>query len=232
MLSILRQLHRRLRFRRLHGVDLRCRYRLLGTDYGGWPVIPALLPEAPRVYSFGTGEDVSFDQDYRAEVHAFDPTPRALAWIEAQALPVAFQFHPIGIGARDGIAAFYPPAAEGHVSFSSAPANDQAGVPVQAAVRRLETIMADLGHDAIDVLKMDIEGFEYEVIDDILASPVRPLFLLVEFHHGMYQATDDDTRAAVAALRADGYGLFYVSAAGREYGFVRADAVPRDTARA
>ena len=230
MLSILRQLHRRLRFRRLHKPDLKRRFRMLGTDYGGWPVIPELLPAAPLVYSFGTGEDISFDlamiEGYGAQVHAFDPTPRAGAWIERQSLPDAFHFHAIGIAARDGTAAFYPPAGDGHVSFSSAPAADQAGTPVHAPVRRLESIMADLGHGSIDVLKMDIEGFEYAVIADVLASPARPLFLLVEFHHGMYQAGDGDTRGAVAALRADGYGLFHVSATGHEYGFVRLDRPP------
>jgi hypothetical protein len=70
---------------------------------------------------------------------------------------------------------------------------------------------------------MDIEGFEYAVIDDMIASGVRPTFVLAEFHHGMYDATDDDTRRAVAALREVGYRLFYVSSTGREYGLVKLD---------
>ena len=161
----------------------------------------------------------------------FDP-PRAQAWIAGRELPGAFHFHPIGIGGRDGTAAFYPPAGEGHVSFSSAPAANQSGAPVHAPIRRLATLMADLGHQGVDVLKMDIEGFEYEVIADLVASSVRPLFVLVEFHHGMYQAKDQDTLGAVAALRAEGYGLFYVSATGCEYGFVRADQASPAAARA
>jgi len=30
---------------------------------------------------------------------------------------------------------------------------------------------------------MDIEGAEYEVIDDLIASGIRPKQILVEFHH-------------------------------------------------
>jgi hypothetical protein len=35
----------------------------------------------------------------------------------------------------------------------------------------------------------------------------------------MHGFTDDDTRRAVALLKAAGYVLFYVSETGREYGF-------------
>ena len=161
MLSVLRQIHRRLRFRRLHRPGVKVDYRLLGTDYGGWPVIPALLPSRPLVYSFGIGEDISFDraviEEHGAEVHAFDPTPRSLRWIEAQTLPDRFHFHALGIGPRDETAAFFPPADEGHVSFSNAPAADQSTTPVHAAVRRLATIMADLSHDRLDI-EEDREG--------------------------------------------------------------------------
>ena len=35
----------------------------------------------------------------------------------------------------------------------------------------------------IDILKMDIEGAEYDVIDDIINSPVPIAQVLIEFHH-------------------------------------------------
>jgi len=225
MQSILKQIYRRLRFRPLHRPNVRLRYEVLGTDYGGWPVVPEMLPGEPLVYSFGTGEDISFDlamiERHGAHVHAFDPTPRAQDWIQGQQLPRTFHFHPIGIGARDETVAFFPPADERHVSYSNAPAPNQTREPVQSEVRRLATIMADLAHRHVDVLKMDVEGFEYGVIDDMIASGLRPTFVLAEFHHRMYEAGDEDTLAAVEALRGAGYSLFYVSAAGREYGFVR-----------
>ena len=35
-------------------------------------------------------------------------------------------------------------------------------------------IMAKLGHSSLDILKIDIEGAEYDVIEDMLSSGIRP----------------------------------------------------------
>ena len=47
----------------------------------------------------------------------------------------------------------------------------------------LSTILEKLGHNRIDILKMDIEGAEYEVIEDIISSTVPIQQVLIEFHH-------------------------------------------------
>ena len=72
---------------------------------------------------------------------------------------------------------------------------------------------------------MDIEGFEYGVIDDVLAGPVRPAQWLIEFHHTMMHFRPDQTRRAVERLEAAGYRLFAVSNVGHEYSFVHQSAV-------
>jgi FkbM family methyltransferase len=225
LVRLLKRAVRRIRSNRLHAPEIRADWVELGSDYGGWPVIPSRLPERPLVYSFGVGDDISFDLAmigrYSAQVHAFDPTPRSQRWVAGQTLPETFHFHSLGIGGRDGTAEFFPPVEDGHVSFSNAPSAAQTGTPVSAEILSLGTIMARRGHDRIDVLKMDIEGFEYEVIEDIAKGDIRPGHVLVEFHHGMYRSTDRDTLDAVSTLRAAGYRLFFVSDTGREYGFIR-----------
>jgi FkbM family methyltransferase len=200
-------------------------FDFLGTKYGGWPLL-ASTPRGAVVYSFGIGEDISFDlgaiERFGCLVHGFDPTPRSLAWVRRQTLPEQFAFHPIGIAAEDGEAEFFAPAIDGHVSFSASPSSPAVGKPIKAPVMRLETILSRFNHRAPAILKMDIEGFEYGVIDDILAGSLRPSQLLVEFHHGMYDGIGKEkTIAAVDALRNAGYRIFYVSDAGREYGFCR-----------
>lgn len=43
--------------------------------------------------------------------------------------------------------------------------------------------MKELSHSVIDILKIDIEGSEYDVIEDLINSKIRPKELLNEFHH-------------------------------------------------
>jgi len=66
---------------------------------------------------------------------------------------------------------------------------------------------------------MDIEGFEYSVVESLSAGSVRPRQMLIEFHHGMYGHIADETIDAVAKLKKMGYEIFYISSTGHEYGF-------------
>ena len=102
-----------------HGVEVKVESVFLGTEYGGYAVIPELLRPGALVYSAGIGEDISFDlaliERYGCRVHGFDPTPRSLAWLEKQSLPAAYSFHPFGLAAFDGTASFAPPQNPEHV---------------------------------------------------------------------------------------------------------------------
>jgi FkbM family methyltransferase len=216
---------RRLIWPALHKPKLDIEYSVLGSSYGGWPVVRALTQNGVLVYSFGIGEDISFDlamiEHYSANVHAFDPTPRCLKWIEQQSIPAQFQFHAIGISDTDCEIEFYAPEVADHVSFSAAPAKrSNLALSVKAPVRRLQTIINDLNTPVPDILKMDIEGFEYGVIKDLLSTNIRPTQLLIEFHHYMYDIKTERTLAAVAELQAAGYEIFHVSESGHEYGLV------------
>lgn len=199
----------------------------LGSDYGGWTVIPGLIDGQSVVYSVGVGSDVTFDlaliERFGCTVHAFDPTPMAREWIARQQVPAEFVFHPIGLADKDEEVPFAMPLQEGWDSFSLPP-EGSSGQVVHCPVRRLETLAADLGHARIDVLKMDIEGFEYAVIDDVLAGPLRPAQWLIEFHHTMMHFVPEQTRRAVSQLEEAGYRLFEVSNVGHEYSFVHRSA--------
>jgi hypothetical protein len=41
--------------------------------------------------------------------------------------------------------------------------------------------MVELGHSRVDLLKLDIEGAEYEVLIDLAKGSIRPLVLCIEF---------------------------------------------------
>lgn len=196
----------------------------LGSDYGGWDVVADSLDAGSVVYSFGVGEDASFDlaviEKFGATVHAFDPTPRSIEWVKGQELPEKFVLHEYGIADVDGEVTFHPPENPEHVSHTLLGARSPDGKAIEVPVKRLATIMGELGHGSIDVLKMDVEGAEYAVIEDISQTEVRPGQILVEFHHRFPGVGLEKTKRAVGQLREMGYLLASVSDSAEEFGFV------------
>lgn len=157
----------------------------LGTDYGGWHIPQTGLGADAVVYSVGLGEDASFDIElihrYGCDVWVFDPTPRAVAYantIDEQ----RFRFLAIGLWSSDGPQIFFSPRDETHVSHSIVDAQNTRRPSFQATCRSLPSLMNELGHDRIDLLKLDIEGAEYEVLRPVANGQIEPLVLGVEFH--------------------------------------------------
>jgi FkbM family methyltransferase len=195
-----------------------------GTEYGGWTVATDGLSADTRVYSLGIGEDISFDlaliARYGVDVHAFDPTPRSIAWVKAQALPPQFHLVEFGVAAVDGTARFFAPENPAYVSHTLRTDMPASAAFIDVPVRRMATLMQMLGHPHVDLLKMDIEGAEYEVIDDLLRSGIRPRQLLVEFHHRMIPRGAWRTWRCMQRLRRAGYRLFAISPGATEYAFL------------
>ncbi|HEY3498488.1 MAG TPA: FkbM family methyltransferase [Polyangiaceae bacterium] len=222
--SFLGDRYRRLRGRPRQGVEISVHSVFLGTEYGGYAVVPDRIRRGALVYSVGLGEDISFDlaliERFGCTVHGFDPTPRSLAWLEQQRLPEGFVVHPYGLADFDGTASFAPPANPEHVSHSLL--SDRAGERIEMPVKRLATVLAELGHERIDILKMDIEGAEYGVLDDLLATGRLPEQLMVEYHHGMSSASLETTEASLDRLRAAGYRVFDARETGREFSLLLA----------
>lgn len=207
-------------------VDRIVKLERFGSAYGGWDFATEFVDEASVVYSFGVGADVTFDvllmERYGLTIHAFDPTPKSINWVKSQNLPEGFIMHEYGVADVDGEVTFSPPENGDQISHTilDRPSKTERSITVQ--VKRIETIMRELGHDRIDLLKMDIEGAEYSVVDDLLRTAVRPEQILVEFHHRFENVGLDKTRAAVEALKRAGYNIVHITVTGEEYSFLRA----------
>jgi FkbM family methyltransferase len=219
-----RWFHRLLRRDIPTSVQIQVPCEFLGTRYGGYCLCPEGIGPRSVFYSFGAGEDISFDlamaERFGLEVHIFDPTPRAIAWLESQSLPPAFRIHPYGLADFDGKTLFYPPRKKANISHSILERPRTADRAVKVEFRRLGTIMEELGHQRVDVLKMDIEGAEYSVLRDILGSSIAAAQILVEFHHHFDNIDISETRQIVDQLNLAGYRIFYISGSGHEYSFL------------
>lgn len=219
---------RRWRLKR-HGVfeEIEVNRLALAYEHGGWMICPDGIGPDSVVYSFGVGTNVAWDlamiERFGCTIHAFDPTPRSVQWVRSQQLPGQFRFHDLGIANVDGEKAFFPPRRASSTNYSPidrVQAFDGKEV-VKAPVARLATIMQRLGHDRLDLLKMDIEGGEYDVIDDMLASDLDVRQFIVEFHHNFRTVPLQRTLDAVAGLRRAGFRLFHVSDRSYEMSFIR-----------
>jgi len=218
---------RRRRLLARHGIRVEAEVAVhrAGARSGVWPVVVDRMRRDSVVYSVGVGDNVAWELDlierWGVTVDAFDPTPESVAWIAAQRLPAAFRFHPVGLASRDGTARFRRPRKVGRLNYL--PEHDGLDLPdgswVECAVRRLPSLCAELGHDRVDVLKLDIEGGEYAVLDDVLA--LRPEQLLVEFHHDLPSIGFERTCDALERISTAGYRVFDISERGLEFGFVR-----------
>ena len=201
-----------------------CSTVILGNAHAKWGICTRELRPESVVYSFGIGQDISFDieliEQFGLTVHAFDPTPRSKQWLSRQSLPEKFIYHEYGIAPYDGTALFNPPQNEFHVSYSMLSNGNPADSAVAAEVFSLTTIMKKLGHAKIDVLKMDIEGAEYQVIPSILSSRVSISQLLVEFHHRQAGIGAQSTRETLQRLNEAQFRIFYISDSGEEFGFL------------
>ena len=211
------------------GVDRRSQVQrdvwVLGTEYGAHAVCGDGIGENSVMYSVGLGEDISFDlaliERTGITVHGFDPTPRSLAWLGEQELPPTFHVHPEGLAHYDGTASFSPPVDPAHISHTLLDRPETAGRSIEVQVRRLRSLMASLEHERLDILKLDIEGAEYEVIDEVLESGVEVEQLLLEFHHQFKSIPVGRTLKTIRSLNAHGYQTFHVAPNGRELSFVR-----------
>lgn len=186
-----------------------------GSDYGGW-FVPTSIQNDWVVYSLGIGQDTTFDtaiiEKYGVTVHGFDPTPAAAEHVErcrreSTLFAEKFSFSPVGLWDSDRVLQFYEPKTRGWVGSYSALNLQGTNKSIDVPCKTLVTLMQERHHNHVDLLKMDIEGAEYRVLDTILAEKIQIHWLCVEFDQPVPIRT---TERAIRRLGDAGFVLRHV----------------------
>ena len=177
---------RRRAFGRLAGVTRPRRRDLvrLGSSYGGWWVPTAALRRGTIAYCAGAGEDITFDLELLRRgccVRTIDPTPRAIEHVASLGIRNnAFKFAPVAVWSRAETLRLYAPRDPSHVSHSVLNLQQTDGY-IDVPAEDLVDLMSRFGDRRIDLLKLDIEGAEYEVLGTLTRLAPLPQVICVEF---------------------------------------------------
>jgi FkbM family methyltransferase len=176
----------------------------VGDDDSGWVMDIANPPVV--AYCAGVGQGMSLElalaKMMSRPVLVFDPSPTGINTV-AKSDTRNLQFFPVGLAAHAGKIEFSVPVDAGEGSYSVV----QDGVEVVSFdCYDLSTIMSKNGDTYIDLLKMDIEGFEFDIVNQILDERIPVRQLCVEFHRSLRPGA---TSRTIARLYRAGYRIIY-----------------------
>jgi FkbM family methyltransferase len=179
----------------------------VGSKYHGYWIPDNFLNHDSVCYCIGAGEDISFDTElkiaYDCRLYIFDPTPEGknhfLKLKEHTSLgkPLGVDgdsftyrinskqldelvYVEKGVWDQDTVLRFYAPVIDNYVSHSVYLFKDSHDF-IEAPVDRIRNFMKNLNHSTVDLVKMEIEGAEYTVLDTIIRDKLDVKMILVEF---------------------------------------------------
>ena len=218
-LAHLRDLRSRAQLRRigLRQITATPGVEYIGTEYGGYAA-PTALVSGGVVLSFGAGEDISFEVGIATRldttVHVFDPTPRAIRHCGRASLQLSedlgeerLHCHPYGVWSETKTLKFYEPANSAHVSHSV--------VNMQGTERYFEAeclspaeILRRLGLSTVALVKLNVEGAEYAIVNAMFDTLVRPKVICIaldEMHSPMDGGALGRLRSLIGRILGEGY---------------------------
>jgi FkbM family methyltransferase len=178
----------------------------LGTPYGAWAVPGDMIDASWVCYSVGAGGDVSFDLEL---IRCYGVTVRSIEAVESYVREAErtaggeprFSAHHAAIATVDGPIRMQITHHPGSRSVSAAGLYDTSSY-VEVPGRRLESLMAELGDQRIDLLKLDIEGSEYEVVPTLDLQELGVRVFATQLHH---TGSVRDARRLIEGMQQRGY---------------------------
>ncbi len=185
--------------------------------------------------------DVEFASRYRGKLVIVDPTPRAIAHFqklltrlghkavigyvpggnqpiesyELQGLTSQnFELVERALWSSQTTVKFFQPPNPAHVSYSITNFQNsysQETPFIEVPTITLKTLLQSQGIDRLELIKLDIEGAEIEVLNDMLKSNILPNQILVEFDELSIPSAESKAKyeACDEVLRQNGYECIY-----------------------
>lgn len=159
----------------------------LGSRPGGWTFPVDLIEPGWICYMVGAGGDIQVDLDlirgYGVTVRSFDAVDRYVSRAREDAAgEPRFSARQAAIALRDAPILMQRTHHPGSQSVSSAGLYESQTF-IELPGRSLPSIMAELGDQQIDLLKLDIEGAEYEVVPSLDLPALGVKVFSTQFHH-------------------------------------------------
>ncbi len=176
-----------------------------------WTVRADLIQRGSTVISGGVGKDISFElqlvRQFECRIHLFDPSPTGIA---TMALPEnthpLIHFYPVGLAGENGSHEFARPLNDGEGSFRVA-SGSSSDDNIAFRCVKISDFVKQQSIDDITILKLDIEGFEYSVLNDVVSKSIPCRQICVEFHHFLPGHSLRDTLTAAFRLRRHGMAM-------------------------
>ncbi len=181
-----------------------------------WNICEKLIQQIPFAVSGGVGNDMSFERElarkYNCRVLLYDPSATGIATAcEVKNLCPNIQFYPKGLAGKSGVHHFCVPQDTIEGSFS-VPRGADLLEKVTFECVSLSDVLKNAGWQHAGLLKIDVEGFEYEILDSLLdEAPEAFSQICVEFHHFLPGIAWFQTWRIIKKLYCKGYRIIHKS---------------------
>jgi FkbM family methyltransferase len=154
-------------------------------------------------------------QQHNAKVHGFDPTIESQRFI-AKSHPLAgFHYHCLAVAGHDGQLDLYERHGKG--------GRKKGACFLRASCKKISSLVGELGHSRLDVLKIDVEGSEHPILEDVCLKGIPVSQIAVEFHHRFEEIGLSATIRSHKMLLKHGYQLAHISDWAEEFLYIKGE---------
>jgi FkbM family methyltransferase len=181
----------------------------LGNE-AGWSLDIQGLNSKSFVISAGAGYDISFELDLVSRsgcsLVLLDPSPTGCETVSKVQLPSGMFFEPMALSDQVGRLLLAKPLKNSEGSWRI-PTN---GNVDEMPCTTITEIMMQHSVEVLDLLKIDIEGFEYQVLEDVIRHQIPVRQICVEIHQGReFKKTRYDRWKLIFKLYKSGYRIIH-----------------------